>query len=556
MVLKEQEDGTQMGKIKGKFRAIDLYSGIGGWSLGLEMAGIDVVASYEWWNKANQTNHKNNKHIAIEIDIRQLNLQDIPKDIDIVVGSPPCTQFSFANRGGSGDIEDGLKDISKFLEVVSIVRPKFWAMENVPRVASIVELEMKEGGRLEKFSHLKPNIQIIDTCNWGVPQRRQRCIVGNFDMALLNSYRSQLVQRTLGDVVASLSQPIIIDPNYGIQHASDQLKDHLVEDVLSPEEERMNREMKTFHPVYNNMAFPDPLSRTARTITATCTRVSRESVIIEAPEHPGRFRRLSVRERGCLQGFPITYQFFGSSHAQKLKMIGNAVPPLFTFYVAQAMLGVKPQQLISPQKGIEVFSGTQEVPAQTLPDTAGDSYSAIRKFRAAIPNLRFKSGVRFELSNSFASGNVSWSVKFFYGNSKNISELHLNEELFLMLKGLHEIKAVFCCAERSMQPVKTIVESTDARSLQQVWMHSINLGCHPYEIVDSIGRATAEVIAQLSISDINSASIIEAILTKQGSPLGTSKVLKHAEAVLAGVIVGSMVNAYFECDLFKSMNAE
>lgn len=540
-----------MGKPKQKYRAIDLYSGIGGWSLGLEMAGIDVVASYEWWNKANRTNHKNNRHVATEIDIRQLRLEDIPKDIDIVVGSPPCTQFSFANRGGSGDIEDGLKDIAKFLAVVDHVRPKFWAMENVPRVASIIENEMQIGGRLEQFAHLKPTIQVIDTCEWGVPQRRQRCIAGNFDLGLLNAYKEHTTKRTLGDVIQALSEATVVDPNYGVEIASSDLEDHVIEEFLSPEEERMNREMKTFHPVYNNMAFPDPLNRTARTITATCTRVSRESVVIAAPEQKDRFRRLTVRERGCLQGFPITYQFFGDSYAQKLKMIGNAVPPLFTFYVAQAMLGIKADKLVAPSEGIKAFNPPDEAPAKTRPDSVGGSYTRTRRFRAAIPHLRFKSGVRFELANSFNKENPEWSVRFFFGNSKNIAELPLNDSLLKKLKAHKELKTILHSAMTSVSHVEHVLSSTDARTLQDVWTHSTEHRFHPYDVVDVIGQATEEVINMLSASEDVSKRIVAEILTAQGNPLGTDKVLKHSEAVLAGLLIGSSANGLFQSKAFN-----
>ena len=104
-------------------RAIDLYSGVGGWSLGLRLAGVEVVASYERWGPANETYFKNNLHQAQTVDIRRLTFAELPKDIDIVVGSPPCTQFSFSNRGGSGDIDDGLEDIVRFLGVVEHLRP-------------------------------------------------------------------------------------------------------------------------------------------------------------------------------------------------------------------------------------------------------------------------------------------------------------------------------------------------------------------------------------------------------------------------------------------------
>ena len=89
-------------------KAIDLYSGVGGWSLGLKMAGVDVIQSYEWWSPAAETLINNLGGDVSIADIRTLPLSSIPLDIDIIVGSPPCTQFSYSNRGGSGDIYDGL----------------------------------------------------------------------------------------------------------------------------------------------------------------------------------------------------------------------------------------------------------------------------------------------------------------------------------------------------------------------------------------------------------------------------------------------------------------
>jgi hypothetical protein len=145
-----------------RLKAIDLYSGVGGWSLGLTLAGIDVVASYEWWAPANATNGANNRHQTHELDIRSLELERLPANIDIVVGSPPCTQFSFSNRGGKGDMEDGLKDVEKFLEVVAHIRPKSWAMENVPRVAKILQTAFEPGAIFARFRQLDPTILVVD----------------------------------------------------------------------------------------------------------------------------------------------------------------------------------------------------------------------------------------------------------------------------------------------------------------------------------------------------------------------------------------------------------
>jgi|SRR5947207_2642870 len=126
-----------------RLTAIDLYGGIGGWALGLRMAGVDVIASYEWWPAAADTSRKNLNHEVHQVDIRTLDVSSLPQGIDFVVGSPPCTQFSYSNRGGNGDITDGLKDIEKFLQIVEAIRPRYWVMENVPRVAGILDRELR-----------------------------------------------------------------------------------------------------------------------------------------------------------------------------------------------------------------------------------------------------------------------------------------------------------------------------------------------------------------------------------------------------------------------------
>ena len=61
-------------------KAIDLYSGVGGWSLGLRLCGIDVVKSFEWWPQAVNTSNKNLGTSHKPIDIRSLNFKDLPKE--------------------------------------------------------------------------------------------------------------------------------------------------------------------------------------------------------------------------------------------------------------------------------------------------------------------------------------------------------------------------------------------------------------------------------------------------------------------------------------------
>ena len=255
--------------------AIDFYSGIGGWSLGFKLAGIDILGSYEWWDQANETHKANLGANVHQTDIRKLDTSEITTGVDFVVGSPPCTQFSFSNRGGSGDIEDGLEDIKQFLRIVKKAKPKCWAMENVPRVANVLKAELSKGGCLEEFLPIvdESMIHVIDFSEFGLPQKRKRCIAGNFDYDLLQSYRKVCKKKVLGDVISALCNTNINDPNFGFGLGNNAVTELETEEALSWEELRYNKEAKTHHTVYNNMAFPDPFDKPVRTITATCTRI-------------------------------------------------------------------------------------------------------------------------------------------------------------------------------------------------------------------------------------------------------------------------------------------
>lgn len=521
-------------------RAIDLYSGIGGWSLGLRMAGVEVVSSYEWWSEANLTNLKNNGHSTNQADIRSLEPSSVPK-VDIVVGSPPCTHFSLANRGGKGNILEGLKDVEKFLEIVAAVRPRFWAMENVPRLAEIFNSEINQGGTLHRFACLNPSVAVLDCSEWGVPQRRKRAIIGNFDLDLLLSYRSSCRTTTLGDVIGALSSDPAVDPVYGTLVPATYLADHAKEDFLSKEEERINRDNKSNHPVYNGMSFPDDLNKPSRTVTATCTRVSRESIVV--PEEGG-FRRLTLRERASLQSFPTSYQFYGASNSQKQKMIGNALPPLLSYYIGNAMLGVPPHEVPPPKDAVARFSPPTEAPPLTKPDRSCVRHGDQRRFRASIPGLRFKSGVRFELSNEFRPGGPRWRVRFFYGDSKKRHEVDLGSPLLKKMEASPEVRASVARANNIVVESGGILNNADPLGLQARWTHCRDDYLHPHDLVDSIDAVVKSFLDKDACSGAD--SCVGSLLSSWGTAAGHKKLMRNSKAVFAGMVVGSIVNEILE----------
>jgi DNA (cytosine-5)-methyltransferase 1 len=531
-------------------RAIDLYAGIGGWSLGLRLAGVDVVASYEWWQPAIDTHNGNHGGDLKPVDIRQLDLASLPKDIDLVVGSPPCTEFSYSNRGGRGDLTEGLKDLVKFLEVVDHLKPKWWALENVPRVAEVLERGLADPKHvLHRFRHLMPQIEVVDFSDYGTPQSRRRCIAGNIPFDLIAAYRARLPRRTLGDVVTSLAaKEEVLDPVWGVRLPAAQVTETETEAALNPEEFRMNREAKLFHPVYNNMAFPDRLDQPARTVTATCTRVSRESIVIGDPRAAGRYRRLTIRERSCLQGFPITYQFYARSFAEKAKMVGNAIPPTFTHLVALAALGVTRESMCGFTAAAPELRLPPEKAPVTVPDTEGRTYPAKRGFRAALPGLRFKSGMRFDLSNEPDTDGTAWRVRFFFGPSKDVREVELDGSTWAELR--RELGTLDFAAFRArLVKAEQELSSSSPQALQDRWTHR-GTGLAPYDVVDLLGALSADLVELLERQVGGDLRAVQAFVRQraetapgEGRTPGLKKVEQYALPVLAGLIVGDWFNS-------------
>ncbi len=523
-------------------RAIDLYAGVGGWAVGLKMAKIDLVCSYEWWQPAADTHHANSNSKIIVADIRKLDMSNLPKDIDLVVGSPPCTQFSYSNRGGSGNIADGLLDIKCFLNAIRKLKPKFWVFENVPRVKSVIETELSCGSSLNEYRDLleEAEIEIFDMANFGIPQRRKRCIVGNFNFTLLQSYAKRMPKTTLGDVVEKLADGL--DPCFKIIESVEVL-DNEKEAPLNWEEERFNREMKVSHPIYNGMPFPDPLDRTSRTVTATCTRVSRESLIVLDAETK-KYRRLSVRERASLQSFPASFQFQGKSHAEKLKMVGNAIPPMFTYLIAEAIKKTKQKNLILPSSIDANGLLSKAKPIKTNPDKAGKSYPSTRRFRFAIPNLRFKSGTRFELAN--IDGPDAWGVGFYFGDSKRIERRNFTtSDLKLAAAAISgELHTIVSALYERTSDALTYFDLTE---LQSTWARETE-DTHPFDVIDMLGKLAKETIGGnewdiISESEIKSFVFSEVYGPGAEANLAKNKITSLVLPIAIGMTIAAATNA-------------
>jgi len=322
---------------------IDLFSGAGGFSEGFRQAGFDVVWAIDSWERACETHRKNHGETEVlEEDIMEVDIDDIP-DADVIIGSPPCKEFSYANNGGNGDIEKGMAFIYRFLEIVYKKNPEYWIMENVPRVADYLddEVPLRKLGIDEDGTFKIPRKKVLNCANYGTPQRRKRIFSGDYPLP-----EEKEQQNTLGDVInffpsqtENSGKTKIKDPNYDLELEEDKLTDHFYNTHLTHREKAEIEKKKIDHSYYGPMIFPDDTSSPSRTVVALNRRVSRETIVLEDDSRKGYsdLRMPSLRELASLQGFPIDYQFDGRGFSQKRRLIGNAVPPTLSFNLAKAI---------------------------------------------------------------------------------------------------------------------------------------------------------------------------------------------------------------------------
>lgn len=357
--------------MKSKLKVLDLFSGAGGLSEGFRQMGFEITAAVDNWNPAivaHQANHPETKNI--KADIAELDPSEF-KGIDVVIGGPPCTEFSYSKNGGGGDIEKGMKLVLRFLYFVYKIKPRWWVMENVPRLLNTLpyEIPLNKIG-VKKSGVLKiPMRYVMNAADYGAPQKRLRLISGNYPLpeqthgengfTNLNgkSISSWVFMR---NIIEGLPKPeegikkgeIVKDPNYdNLSIPIEELTDHFNFTFMSEEDAMKNKKAKTAHAWYGKMKFPDDLDRPSRTVMATQFDASRETMVIEVRDvNKIRYRKPTVRECACLQAFPITYQFPANNLMTKYKLVGNAVPVKLSAAIARAIL--KAEKLPVPKSPI------------------------------------------------------------------------------------------------------------------------------------------------------------------------------------------------------------
>lgn len=297
-------------------RIIDLFSGCGGLSLGFLKGGFDVVGAYDFWDPAIECYRDNFSHPIKKLDLSNVDdvvreLKDI--DFDMIIGGPPCQDFSHAGLR----IEGARANLTRsFSDIIKRIKPKWFVMENVDRA-------LRSGAYLEARGIFKESGYglteiVLDASKCGVPQKRKRLfVIGKLDV------RDGFI---LNEVMCGISKDSMTVRNYlgdslGIEYYYRHPRNYNRRAIFSIDE-------------------PAPTVRGVnRPIPDGYLGHAGDPVSISENVRP-----LTTFERARLQTFPEDFKFKGAKTNLE-QMIGNAVPVELAKYVAVTIMEYEKKQV-------------------------------------------------------------------------------------------------------------------------------------------------------------------------------------------------------------------
>lgn len=359
---------------------IDFFCGAGGFSEGFRQIGFDIISGYDYWQPAIDTFNYNFGLECSTVNILKYEhdleaIENLP-NTSVILGSPPCVSFSSSNKSGKAEKKDGIRLTKAFLRIIAVKkymkdsRLEAWFMENVTNSTNYLQgyytfkdLNLTAWAKANRYSPehhaitLEGNHTVIDSSEYGSPQKRRRVISGEiikmkklvvpqrthgksnlFGVQKFNTLRS--VIEGLPCVTGKQGDRYFKDPNYdNIRLHTRDLTDHYYDTGLHESVWRQSRYLKTNHPYMGRMSFPEDINRPARTVTATKIGSSREAHIYLSEYNrigDGQYRTPTIREMACIMGFPVTYQFLGTE-GMKSRLVGNAVCPSVSRALAQTV---------------------------------------------------------------------------------------------------------------------------------------------------------------------------------------------------------------------------
>lgn len=368
-------------------KVIDLFSGVGGLSLGAERAGFHVIGAIELDSKALESHKKNfplTKHI--QQDIQELTGEKILEylnieDLDGIIGGPPCQGFSNMGKGNVDDSRNNL--FIQFFKIVSEIQPSFFIAENVPGILNDKYSKIRN----EAYSHVQDYIMLpaikVKATDFGAPTSRTRIFFIGYkeqhfeNLCELDFTRHYVPSSALIKVRESFEglatdlNPIknnesIIQINNSTfdryPYYFSRITGNIPSRMRSPYQTNYKKHQiangfnKTIHSPtvverFKNLSFgeQDKISRATKldptgiapTLRAG-TGSDKGSFQAVRPIHYSENRVITPREAARIQGFPDWFEF-DKTIWHSFRQIGNSVSPL----VAEGILTVIHQKLTS-----------------------------------------------------------------------------------------------------------------------------------------------------------------------------------------------------------------
>ncbi len=336
---------------------LDLFCGCGGLSCGFERAGYDILIGIDNDAKALETfelNHNGTKSICGDIteitykkDIKPLINN---KEIDVIIGGPPCQGMSLSGPRKFDDPRNKL--YLSYIRLVEEIKPKAFVIENVPGLVALFGGQIKDS-IIKKFFGMGYNIQykILCAADYGVPQNRKRVVFvgtkkGEFtypepfsekvtcSMALLDL---PPLEYELGDEIAEYASEPLNDYQKLMREKSTVVKNH----IAAAHSEKVRTIISLVPDGGNYKDLPEEYIK-SRNFHVAWTRFASDKpapTIDTGHRHHFHYkynRVPTVRECARLQSFPDNFVFIGNK-TQQFRQVGNAVPPLMAQVIAEQL---------------------------------------------------------------------------------------------------------------------------------------------------------------------------------------------------------------------------
>lgn len=251
-------------------------------------------------------------------DIRNVQSKDLP-DFDILTGGFPCQSFSIVaqNPKRLGIKDDRGKLFFEMCRILKDKKPLCFIAENVK---GLISANKKETFPLiiEEFEKCGYGVKhdILNSVNYGVPQRRERVIIVGF--------RNDLHIDFIFPDLPLTDETEFVPLNKIVEKKVDEkyyFSEKAVQGMLK------NRDAM-------NKGRAQDTSKPCNTVGAHLAKVSLNSTDPVLMEN-GRYRRFTPREVARIQSFPEEFNLIGTEAAQ-YRALGNAIPPVMFWYVANA----------------------------------------------------------------------------------------------------------------------------------------------------------------------------------------------------------------------------